>query len=309
LKKKIKDINESIPKQESENKRNKENYDNLLYSARLNFKNELTKLVEKHTSEKSSLQKQLARLKDEFVKKMQHSVGNTMSTNVNQSDASVLKARWKFNLKIDKQEKDNRQEMRRLRISKDTELDMTKKELARLSTEVRNLEQSSTSEVNALKKTIDSLGKELKRERNKISNSPSVRREYSSDVAASEHRYSKTTSPTSVSSCFYIPAAAPQAALKLTTGINQIKKLRREMETVRTTLEWEKNNLKEALLRERLPVKETSVLQSVASSLTLAIIEKDEIIERLKASNIALRQQLLLEEHKCPSKGGEEKVI
>jgi len=289
-----------IPKQESENKQNIENYDKLLHSARLNFKNELTKLAELHKSEKSCLEKELAGVKDEFLKKMQDSVGNTISTNVNKSDASVLKARWKFNLKIDKLEKTHRQEMRRLRISKDTELDLTKKEFARLSKEERNLEQSSTSEINALKKTVDSLYKELKREKNIISNSPSPRRECSYDATASKYRYSKATSPKSNFSCISFPASPPQAALKSPTAANQIQKLLREMESVRTTLEWEKDNLKEALFRERLPVKETSLLQSVVSSLTQAIIEKDEIIESLKASNIALGQQLLLEEHKCP---------
>lgn len=70
------------------------------------------------------------------------------------------------------------------------------------------------------------------------------------------------------------------------------------METLRTTLEWEINNLKEALLR--LPVKESSALQSVVSSLTQSVIEKNEIIESLKASKIALKQKILLEEQKCP---------
>jgi len=185
--------------------------------------------------------------------------------------------------------------MRRLRISKDTELDMTKKELARLSTEVRNLEESSTSEMNALRKKIDSLRKELKRERN-ISNSPSVRRDYSCDAVTSEYRYSKKTSPKSVG--LNIP---PQTvAAESPTAASQIKELHRQMETVRTTLEWEKSNLKEALLRERLPVKETSALQSVVSSLTQSVIEKNEIIERLKVSKIALEQKLLLQEQKCP---------
>lgn len=93
MKKKIKDIEELIPKQEKENQRNIENYDNLLQSARLNFQNELTKLAEVHKSENSNLEKKLAGLNDEFVKKIQDSVGSTVSKNVNQDDASVLKAR------------------------------------------------------------------------------------------------------------------------------------------------------------------------------------------------------------------------
>lgn len=189
--------------------------------------------------------------------------------------------------------------MRRLKICKDTELDMTKRELARLSTEVCNLEESSTSETNALKKKIDSLRKELKRERN-ISNSPNVRHGYSSDVIISEYRYSNTTSPKSVNSCWHVPKTPPQTNAKSPTAASLIQKLHREMETVRTTLEWEKNNLRQALLRERLPVKETSALQSVVNSLTQSVIEKNEIIESLKASKIALEQTLLLEEQKCP---------
>jgi len=77
--------------------------------------------------------------------------------------------------------------------------------------------------------------------------------------------------------------------------------LRKQIESIRTTLEWEKNNLREALFKERSSVKNTSALQSVVSSLTQAVIENDEIIESLKASNVLIGKQLL-EMHNSTSK-------
>jgi len=191
--------------------------------------------------------------------------------------------------------------MVRLRVSKDIELDMTRQELKRLSTEVLILEQSSTSEINSLKKTIDSLGKELKKERNIHSNLKSVSRPSSSDITASANRISMSTTPKLISLSAPLNCSS-QPVLKSQTTTKEIQMLRKQMESIRTTHEWDKNNLHEALFRERLSLKETSILQSVVSSLTQAVIEKDEIIESLKASNILIEQQLL-DLHKFSSKG------
>jgi len=301
LNKDIEDKEALIPEQKSENKQNSENYDNLLKNARLNFKNKLIKLADLHTAEQLLLEKELARLQEEFLKQIQDSNCTKDFEKENENDALVMKVRWKFNLKLDDLVKTHRLEMVRLRVSKDIELDMTRKELERLSMEVLSLEQSSTSEINALKKTIDSLGKELKKERNIDSNLKRVSRASSSDISANEHRISMPTTPKSIS--LSAPSnCSSKPVLESQTTTKEIKILKKQMESIRTTHEWDKNNLHEALFRERLSFKETSILQSVVSSLTQSVIEKDEIIESLKASKILIEQQLL-DLHNCSAKG------
>jgi len=93
LKSEIAETDELIQNRQTEKQQNCQNYDNLLKTACMNFQNELMKLSELHKSKKLLLEKELARLKEEFFQQMQKSTTTPKSTKVNKSDTLVMKVR------------------------------------------------------------------------------------------------------------------------------------------------------------------------------------------------------------------------
>lgn len=248
---------------ELERRQNIELYEKQLQIAQSDFKRQVAVLEEKHNAEKARFQRMDTPEKVEPAWE-----SNTEDSN---NDGLVMRTRSKFEGQISRLENIHKIEMCQLRTFKASELDRKDEEIEAAFKEMQRRDQNSIAERNGLMKTIDSLRKELEKKKN-IRWRPPV-----SSPARGTYQY---TSP-------------PRYPAPKSRKTPEFKELYEQMKNMKTAREWENHNLREVLRRQHSEITDTDRLHQLVSTLTQGILEKEDIIKQLKASQDAMGQQML----------------
>merc|ERR1719193_2887617 len=255
---------DTVQKFELEKRQNVELYEKQLQIAHMDFKNQVAALKEKLNSEEATLPTANTRPEMQPSEK-----NNTKDCAVN---VTLIAVKSKLENQISRLENIHECEMSQLRMLKANELDSKDEEIQSALKEMQRRDQNSTAERNGLKKTIDSLRKELDKK--------NILRSRDTNPARETGNFGQNSSP-------------PRYPAPKSKNTPEVQKLQKQMINMKTALEWEKHNLSEALRRQRTDLPDASCLHNLVSTLTQGIVEKEDIIKHLKASQDAMGQEMI----------------
>jgi len=273
----LEDRDETLGKLKAQSTRNAFEYEKKLQKARSDFERERLEQCDKYSSEKAALESELERSKEQFIQDLERTTKSKPAENMNENDDLITKARTRFQLQLKKMEDTHELAVKALKESKDRELEVVRAEMATVSAKLFSLKQEAAFRSSELKKKISDLRKKLDMEK-KLND---TRKNTCPRSTPQLNKQSETPCQPTVSQSSSLTSLHK---MPLIHSIETVQSLRQQVLNVQSTLELEKQNLFQALRKERGKDIASSDLKELVNSLTLEMIEKDRIIEKLKNS-------------------------
>jgi len=278
-----------------EKKRNAFEYEKSLQKARSKFEMKMSELHTVHASEKANLETELVKAKERFIADTENERQIKFSQNIDENDGLMSKARTTFQQQIQQMKDAHELAMKVESEAKNRELELMRREIARISTRIGILKRETAYKKGEFKDMISKLRKEWETEKD--------RNNYRKTFLSSPVPLLNQLSENRLSSGSPLSSALQSQCQKPDPNMSEsVESLKKQVSNTKARLELEKQALVQALRNERLTEIDISSLQEIANSLTHEMLEKDLIIKKLKASLSVIGHELLTKKETLKSR-------